>query len=424
VAWLCRSTPSRCCSLVVISRYLSSRPIEASPKCSPAVPRGSILAFRNCQNEILSVTSYHEASNINIDANDIMALFGPEAWCVGLMQNTSTDDYTCPGGARLPYPQGRTGFTTNETLLNRGYPLRLPPDTWHGSQHILGWSSRNGWVRNFFLSHNTISLQGEAKHGLWHWTKDGVLDGAPQIWWCHLGSKFPAGGNGDGENMDHVWKRVAAGIPDPYTYGPLASSAGLGELAETAVRVYQNANAGAHMWMNHGSSSDPMWKAPTPTDSQVELYIVRAWYDEPGFFDWVSTGPRCPPDHNASNMTKCSSLHDFIFAVIDDGFLDGAGDGLPSAGLHYGPLETGGACPEQCGNGTCHCNRVLIDLSVVGTLNFTLEDPLFNVPDWGGCSAPDGCSSPPSTPTTSASGAAVWTNLAFGITIPTATLLI
>jgi hypothetical protein len=219
VAWLCRSTPSRCCSLVVISRYLSSRPIEASPKCSPAVPRGSILAFRNCQNEILSVTSYHKASNINIDANDIMALFRPEAWCVGLMQNTSTDDYTCPVGARLPYPQGRTDITTNETLLNRGYTLWLPPDTWHSSQHILGWSSMNGWVPNFFLSHNTISLEGGAKHGLWHWTKGSVPDGAPQIWWCHLGSKFPAGGDGNGKKMDHVWKWVAAGIPDCYFIG-------------------------------------------------------------------------------------------------------------------------------------------------------------------------------------------------------------
>jgi hypothetical protein len=162
-------------------------------------------------------------------------------------------------------------------------------------------------VRNFFASYNATSVQGEAKHGLWHWTNDGV-------WWCHLGGKFPAGGDGDDENMDHVWEWLAAGIPDPCTHGPLASSAGLGELAETAVRVYQNTNVGARMHMNHGSSSDPLWKASTPTNSEVELCIVQAWHDEPGFFDWVSAGPRCPPDHNASDMTSGSSLHHFMMA--------------------------------------------------------------------------------------------------------------
>jgi len=220
-------------------------------------------------------------------------------------------------------------------------------------------------------------MKGEPKHGLWKWTVPGAGDEA-HIWWCTMEGSYNtslnSGQDNDDtqQNMEVIWEQIRKS-ERVNEVGPLAEDAKLLDVSTTAIRLYQSPIS--NLWVNRGTSTMPAHRVEPLADGDVEFYFIEHLYGFTSAPIWG--GVECDGD----NSNDCVNLHDTLIAVIRKEITEGL-VGLPTWGVAYGNLTTGGVCPEPCGDGPCDCDLVLVDISFDGFLGTSWDDNDFFVATW------------------------------------------
>jgi len=269
-----------------------------------------------------------------------------------------------------------------------------PPSSYYGSDAINGWSTTNNYLRFWYVNYDTITIRGEPKHGLWRWTEP---DAELSFWWCGLGGVFegtdglrdePDGARGQ-NGMREIIDRLAL---NPSDLGPLGQAAKLDNIALTLNRVTITDQMGASFWLNDGTSTNFDYNAYLP--DEAEIYLFSAYYNfedplYPSMFGDTSDesfGENfCDSDDKSIAAGTCDSLVQTFVAAVLPASITESRVGLPTYGLHYGPLDEAPPCPLSCGTRECDCDLVLIDMLLKGHLD---EDPLrlaqkdYYLPDW------------------------------------------
>jgi len=153
----------------------------------------------------------------------------------------------------------------------------------------------------------------------------------------------------------------------------LAEDAKLLDVAANVIRLYRSPLS--NVWLNRGTSSAPAYRVQALTDDDAEFYFIEHLY---GYTDIPIWGGVECDGHNADD---CVNLHDAVIVVLKKEFTEGL-VGLPTWGVAYGNLTTGGVCPDPCGAGPCDCDLVLVDISLDGSLGTSWNNNDFFVPTW------------------------------------------
>jgi hypothetical protein len=197
----------------------------------------------------------------------------------------------------------------------------------------------------------------------------------------------------DGAYGQHGMREVVDRLAQfPSELGPLGRAAKLDNIALTINRVTISDQMGASFWLNDGTSVDFDFNAYLPEDAEIYLFSAYYGYEDPLYpamfgntADPDFGSNFCDSDDKTIADGTCDSLvHTFVATILPESFTEGR-VGLPTFGLHYGPLDIADPCPLLCGTRECDCDLVLIDMFLKGHLDedlYRFAQKTYYLPDW------------------------------------------